>query len=144
MTDPKEVIKYIKFYSNENTSVIIRSALAYKYLYLKNVDADLDLEDIIKANDYSMGLIGPNNGRLTCLLEWVFGSIKCCHTHSILHDAYGRFYLCYKKDRGYCYYCPRSTNYMKKSPLFGHITGFWFSLFNRVMVSYKNYFSSVL
>ena len=132
MTDPKEVIKYIKFYSNENTSVIEKSALAYKYLYLKNFGADLDLEDIIKANDYSMGLIGSNNGCLTCLLEWALGSIKCCHTHSVLHDAYGRFYLCHKKDRGYCYYWSRSTNYMKKSPLLGHLTGLWFSLFNRV------------
>ena len=97
MTDPKEVIKYIKFYSNKDSSVIEKSALAYKYLYLKNFGADLDLEDIIKANDYSMGLIGPNNDRLTCILEWALGSIKCCHTHSVLRDAYGRFYLCHKK-----------------------------------------------
>ena len=92
MTDPKEVIKYIKFYSNKNTSVIKKSALAYKYLYLKNFGVDLYLDDIIKAGDYSMGLIGPNNGCLTCLLEWVFGSIKCCHTHSILHDTVGFIY----------------------------------------------------
>ena len=132
MTDPKEIIKYIKFYSNKNSSVIEKSALAYTYLYLKNFGVNLDLEDIIKANDYSMGLIGPNNGRLTCILGWALSSIKCCHTHSILHDAYGRFYLYYKKDRGYCYYWPRSTNYMKKSPLFGHLTGLWFSIFHKL------------
>ena len=132
MTDPKEVIKYIKFYSNENTSVIIKSALAYKYLYLKNFGIDFDLAKIIKATDYNMGLIGPNNGRLTHILERLFNRFKYSRTHSILHDAYGRFYLYYKLDRGYCYCWPKSSAYMKQSPLFGHITGFWFSLFNSV------------
>ena len=62
----------------------------------------------------------------------MFGKSLFCHTHSILHDAYGRFYKKYGLDRGYCYALKRSKKFMKRIPLFGHISGFIFALTHKI------------
>ena len=92
---------------------VIKGALAYKYLlsvYLNIKDITVD-QILILQND-NIGLIGPG-GRENCLVSWlefICGN-RICHTHSILHDSYGRIYQSYSRaGRGY--------NYMFNAPHF--------------------------
>lgn len=70
-----------------------------------------------------MGEIGPAD--LTFELR-----SKVMQNHAIFHDAFGRFYNRYLKGRGYCYTFNCGNRFLKKSPLFGHITGIMYWLFN--------------
>ena len=106
-----ETIKYVKFsfkktkqQHNNVNDVILKSALVYQYLYLCNFDTIIPIDDILELNNNEIGLIGPGNGCLTRFLERMFGGSDILHSHSILHDAFGRFYTHHSKDRGYtCY-----------------------------------------
>ena len=82
---------------------ILKSALVYQYLYLNNFDEMISIDDVLKLNDNEIGLIGPGNGCLTWFLERVFNQSDIIHSHSILHDAFGRFYVHHSKYRGYIY-----------------------------------------
>ena len=140
MTNPNEIIHYVDYFidkavdwfDQEYNVVILKSALAYQYLYQKNFNQLISVETVLEENNGEIGLIGPGNSSCTCILEKLFGRISCCHTHSILHDAYGRFYLKYKQDKGYCYAMKNAPEWMKRSPLFGHVTGFLFSIIHRI------------
>ena len=128
--DPKDIIKYLNSIPNLNdgsiqcaTSVsVLKAAIVYKYLYKFHFNLNKSLADILHENDYKIGL---NYSRL---LDKMLGKYQFFHTHQILHNAYGRFYKQYKIDRGYCYALPKTTTYMKKSKLFGHMSGLIFSL----------------
>ena len=50
--------------------------------------------------------------------------------HVIFYDAFGRFYNRYRRGRGYCYVFNCGNRFLKKSPLFGHIAGIVYWLFN--------------
>ena len=63
----------------------------------------MSIDNILEINNNEIELIGPGNGCLTWFLEKMLGWIDVMHTHSILHDAFGRFYKCFSLDRGYCY-----------------------------------------
>ena len=83
----------------------------------------IKINDILELYDGEIGLIGPGSGCFTHILEKLFGKIKCCHLHSAMHDAYGRFLIKYQRGRGYCYVIPENiTPYcFKNSPISGHI-----------------------
>ena len=96
----------------------------------------LSVSDILELADHNMGLIGPDNSKLIQFLERIFGWIDYLRAHSILHDAYGRFYLHYKLDRGYCYplYGKLSTNNMRRNFLCGQASGLIDCWFNNVII----------
>ena len=57
----------------------------------------------IDAQETGLGLIGPRNGRLSRLLETLFGWSSTFPLHALLHDVFGRIYLKLKKGPGYTY-----------------------------------------
>ena len=116
--------------------VILKSALVYQYLYLCNFGTMIPIDDILELNNNEIGLIGPGNGCLTRFLERMFGGSDILHSHSILHDAFGRFYTHHSKDRGYTYVIPenRTPKWVKRSPLCGQITGLIYCTFKKITI----------
>ena len=102
---------------------IIKSALVYQYLFNKHFHKNISIEEILELNNYDIGLIGPDHGRITKFLERLFRNSDVMHNHSILHDAFGRFYDNYGKGRGYTYAFEKTPNCLKRSPLGGQISG---------------------
>ena len=74
----------------------------------------------IDLQETGLGLIRPGNGRLTRLLEILFGWSSTFRLHALYHDVFGRIYLKTKKGPGYTYVF-RNCIY-KGSPIFGHLT----------------------
>ena len=109
---------------------ILKSCIVYQRLYGKAFKQQILVPEILNLYDQEIGKIGPGNGCMTSVCEKLFGNNNHCHQHSCFHDAYGRFYEKFKKGRGYCYAIPEkyTTNFMKKSALLGHITGFYWSI----------------
>lgn len=139
----KDIIKYINFFFNETKEqhpninvVILKSALVYQYLYHKHFQTYISIDDILELNNNEIGLIGPGNGCITCVLERTLGWINIIHTHSILHDGFGRFYNNHYKDRGYTYFISENItpDYMKMNPLCGQVTGLIFCLLKRIII----------
>ena len=67
-----------------------------------------------------LGLIRPGNGRLTKLLEILFGWSSTFRLHALYHDVFRRIYLKTKKGPGYTYIFRNCI--FKGSPLFRHLT----------------------
>ena len=138
----KEVIEYVKHSFNQTkqqhnsvNDVILKSALVYQ-LYLRNLNTNISIDDVLELNNNEIGLIGPGNGCLTWLLGRIFGHFDMLHSHSILHDAFGRFHDHYLKDRGYTYVIPknRTPKWIKRSPLSGQISGLIYCAFNKITI----------
>ena len=95
-----EIKKYVDFFYEATKSdlddnvnpFIIKSALIYQYLLLKYIRKKDSVKNIINSYNGEIGLIGPDNGNITCFLEALFSRCTFCHDHSSFHDAYGRFY----------------------------------------------------
>lgn len=138
-----EIIKYVshsfertKQEHNSVNDVILKSALAYQYLYIKNFKMNISIDLILKTNYGEIGLIGPGNGCLTSFCERIFKNSEIMHSHSILHDAFGRFREHFHKDRGYMYTINKNKtpNWMKKSPLCGQISGIIYCVSNKIVI----------
>ena len=138
-----EVIEYVNHFFEETkqkhknvNDIILKSALVYRDLYYRNFKTHISIDDILELNNNEIGLIGPGNGCLTHILERVFGGSHILHSHSILHDAFGRFYDHYSLDRGYTYVIPenRTPKWVKRSPLCGQISGLIYCAFNRITI----------
>ena len=136
----KEVIKYVKYsfkgtkqQHNGVNDVILKSALVYQYLHLIHFNTLISIDEILELNNNEIGLIGPGNGCLTHFLERILGQSDVIHLHSILHDAFGRFYTHHQLDRGYMYVIPknRTPKCMKRSPLCGQISGLIYCAFKK-------------
>ena len=135
--NPSKVLEYLnntfflvqEKYENINIQ-ILKSAMIYQYIYFCEFQDYITIEKILVEQHGEIGLIGPANGCCTSILEKLFGKFKCCHMHSAFHKAYGRFYSKYRRGRGYCYVLKRTPKWIKKSPIFGHLTGFIWSMFN--------------
>ena len=74
------VIRYVKYFFNEtkkqHTHIddnLLKSALAYQYLYYKHFNISLTVFEILEMTHYNMGLIGPDNSKLSQFLETSFG-----------------------------------------------------------------------
>ena len=104
--------------------------MIYKLLYFSEFNKLITINEILDLYDGEIGLIGPGNGCLTYILERLFGKINFFHLHSAFHDAYGRFFMKYKRGRGYCYVIPENTttHCLKNSSLLGHISGLIWSI----------------
>ena len=139
----KETIKYVNClfeitkpkYEKVN-DVILKSALVYQYLYLNNFDILISIDDVLKLNNNEIGLIGPGNGCLTHFLERIFNWSDILHSHSILHDAFGRFYDHHQLDRGYTYviHKNKTPKCVKRSPLCGQISGLIYCLSKKIII----------
>ena len=139
----KEVIKYVSFFFNETqqqhynvNDVILKSALVYQYLYHKHFKTFISVSDILELNNNEIGLLGPGNGCLTLFLERILGWIDILHSHSILHDAFGRFYDHFRRDRGYTYVIPEklTQKLIKRSPLCGQISGLLYCVSKKIII----------
>ena len=102
---------------------VIKSALVFQYLSFKYLNLKFSIREILELNNYDIGLIGPDHGRITKMLERLFRNSNVMHNHSILHDAFGRFYDNYEKGRGYTYALKSAPRIMKRSPMCGQISG---------------------
>ena len=132
-----DTVKYVKCcfkiikpqYKSVN-DVILKSALVYQYLYLNHYDIILSIDEVLELNNNEIGLIAPGNGCLTHILEIIFNRSDILHSHSILHDAFGRFYAHNSLDRGYTYVIPenKTPSWGKTSPLCGQISGLIYCL----------------
>ena len=104
---------------------IIKSALVYQYLMYKHKIEPKCIEEIIQIQP-SIGMLGPGNGCLTRILEFLLSWSKLFCRHACLHDAYGRFFQDYRKDVGYLYAIRRGVpGFLKTKPLFGHLSGLY-------------------
>ena len=139
----KEVIKCVNYFLEETkqqhnsvNDVILKSALVYQYLYHRNFGVYISVDDVLKLNNNEIDLIGPGNGCLTWSFERIFSRFDILHSHSILHDAFGRFYNHYSLDRGYPYAISENLtpNLLKRSPLCGQISGLIYCIFNRIII----------
>ena len=138
----EDAIKYVKFFFDETKQqfiqiddVILKSALVYQYLYHKHFNVKISISNILHTHR-DIGLIGPGNGCLTHFLETIFSPLHIMHSHSILHDAFGRFYNRYSLDRGYTYVIPKKVTprWIKRSPLCGQISGLIYCISKRIIV----------
>ena len=139
----QEAIEYVNCFFEETkkqhnsvNDVILKSALVYQYLHLKNFASSKSIDEVLELNNNEIGLIGPGNGCLTHFLERIFKRFNKLHSHSILHDAFGRFYTHHSLDRGYTYIIPENLtpNWMKKSPLCSQISGLIFCISRRIII----------
>ena len=128
--------KIIKPEHKDVDDVILKSALVYQYLYLNHYDIILSIDDILELNNNEIGLIGNGNGCLTHILKKTLGHFDVLHSHSILHDAFGRFYTHHSLDRGYTYVIPenKTPRWVKKSPLCGQVSGLIYCLRKRIII----------
>ena len=138
-----ETIKYVKCFFKETkqlhldvNDVILKSALVYQYLYIKNFKKCVSIREILETNNGEIGLIGPGNSRLTRFLERIFNRSDILHSHSILHDAFGRFYAHHSLDRGYTYVIPenKTPRWVKTSPLCGQVSRLIYCLWKRIII----------
>ena len=105
-------------------------------MYHKHFNELLTIDEILEMNNYDIGLIGPDSGWLTWLLESTLGRFQVFHTHSILHDAFGRFFYNHSLDRGYLYSIPehKTNNFMKSNPLCGQISGILYCVHRKLII----------
>ena len=138
-----ETIEYVNRFFEETkqqhnnvNDVILKLALVYQYLYLKHLNKHISVDDVLELNNNEIGLIGPGNGCSTHILEIIFNGSNILHSHSILHDAYGRFYDHYSSDRGYTHVIPENCTpkWVKRSPLCGQISGLIYCTFNKITI----------
>ena len=115
---------------------ILKSALVYQYLNFYYFERDISLNKILELNNGEIGLMGPGNGFITWLFERALGWIDVLNSHSILHDAFGRFYDHYSLGRGYTYAIPEkyTTKLIKRSPLCGQISGLLYCMCKRLTI----------
>ena len=139
MDSPRNVIKFMNenFYLFEKQyedvdKNVLKAAIAYKYLLAVYLDIkNITIDQILIENEYDLGLIGPGHNCITSFCEKVCPN-RICHTHSILHDTYGRIFSKYNNTgRGYVYMFD-APNFMKKCPLYGHITGLLYSIYYNI------------
>ena len=117
---------------------VIHSAAVYQTIgALYNDDQELDIDQVLRAENFDIGLIGPGDGMITRCLEYCLKDCELFHQHAILHDAWGRYYQKYKKGLGYTYALSsnRIPEFCRKSPLLGHISGLIFCYRNRDFLS---------
>ena len=115
---------------------ILKSALVYRYLHFYYLERDITINKILELNNGEIGLLGPGNSFLTWLFESTFGWIDILNSHSILHDAFGRFYDHHESGRGYTYAIPEkyTTKLIKRSPLCGQISGLLYCMCRRLTI----------
>ena len=115
---------------------ILKSALVYQYLHYFYFERNISINKILELNDGEIGLLGPGNGCLTWLLEKIFGWINILNSHSVLHDASGRFYVHHKLGRGYTYAISEkyTTKLIKRSPFCGQVSGILYCLCRRLTI----------
>ena len=115
---------------------ILKSALVYQYLHFFYFERDISINKILEINDGEIGLMGPGNSLITWFFEKTFGWSNILNSHSILHDAFGRFYDHHELGRGYTYAINEFNTYqfLKRSPLCGQISGLIYCIFKRLTI----------
>ena len=108
----------------------------YQFLHYFYFERDISINKILELNNGEIGLIGPGDGLITLFLERTFGWSKILTSHSILHDAFGRFFDHYSLGRGYTYAISEkyTTRVVKRSPLCGQISGLIYCIFKRLTI----------
>ena len=115
---------------------ILKSALVYQYLHYFYFEREITINKVLEINNGEIGLMGPGNGFITWLFERTFGWIDILNSHSILHDAFGRFHDHHELGRAYTYAIPEkyTTKLIKRSPLCGQISGLLYCVCRRLTI----------
>ena len=115
---------------------ILKSALVYQYLHFFYFERDISINKILELNNGEIGLLGPGDSCLTWFFEKIFGWVNILNSHSILHDAFGRFYDHYLLGRGYTCAIPSkyTTRLIKRSPFCGQISGLLYCMCRRLTI----------
>ena len=115
---------------------ILKSALVYQYLHFYHLERDISINKVLELNNEEIGLLGPGNGFITWLFERTLGWSDILNSHSILHDAFGRFYDHHELGTGYTYTIPEkyTTKLIKRSPLCGQISGLLYCMCRRLTI----------
>ena len=109
-----------RFNSTTSSSDLPEALGVYGSAWLILTKTEISIKEI-DAQDTGLELIGPGNGRLTKLLETLFGWSSMFRLHALYHDVFGTIYLKTKKGASYTYVY---RNYIfKGSPIFKHLTG---------------------
>ena len=87
---------------SEMSSNLPEALEVYGAVCLILTKTEIPIEEI-NTQETGLGLIGPGNGRLTKLLEIVFGWSSTFRLHALYHDMFGRIYLKTKKGPSYIY-----------------------------------------
>ena len=87
--------------------------------------------DVSQKEITELGYIGPGKQVLTSVLEFFFKDNTVMRMHAILHDSFGMFYRKTHLGNGYYYRSSKTelSEWKKKSPLIGHLTGILFCIF---------------
>ena len=115
---------------------ILKSALVYQYLHFFYFKRDISINKILELNNGEIGLLGPGNGFVTWLFERTLSWSDILNSHSILHDAFGRFYDHYSLGRGYTYCINEryTTRVFRKSPMCGQVCGLIYCICKRLTI----------
>ena len=115
---------------------ILKSALVYRYLHFYYLERDITINKILELNNGEIGLLGPGNSCITWLFERVFGWNNILNSHSILHDAFGRFFDHHEFGPGYTYSIDEkyTTRVIKRSPFCGQVSGLIYCIFKRLKI----------
>ena len=94
-------------------------------------NVDFDKFNVSEKEITELGYIGPAKELLTSVLEFFFKDNTVMRMHAILHDSFGMFYRKTRLGNGYYYRSKKTelSEWKKKSPLIGHITGILFCIF---------------
>ena len=136
-----QIVRYVRKYvieaKNENMNIdidILKSALIFQYLQLKHYGIHLSIQEILETAGDDIGLIGPSKGLISWILQKIFKHSFVMRTHAIFHDAFGRFYEKYQKDRGYTYAFKNAPNIFKRSMFCGQISGLIYCKWNNITI----------
>ena len=105
------------------TNVLLNLCSEYK--------VDFEKLNVTEKEITELGYIGPGKELLTTVLEFFFKDNTVMRMHAILHDSFGLFYRKTRLGNGYYYRSKKTelSEWKKKSPLIGHITGILFCIF---------------
>ena len=114
--------------SHSQIQGILWSILLYNHIMVK-LSRGRAVVSIVEDWDEikTIGLMGPGYGCTTKFMEKICSLSVQLKKHAIYHDIFGPVYRNSRMTNGYCYGIKKTINknWIKESPLFGHISGIY-------------------
>ena len=121
------VNKHIMFVKSEHPEVdddILKAALIYRFLCEFYMMKNITIKEILNRRPY-IGLTGSGENSVKTNCETL-------RIDSILHDAFGRYYVDHQNGGGYTYAWWNAPFWMKRNQFCGQVTGIIYCLFNKI------------